>query len=176
MPAPLQRLSPANTRLSSLEVAVAIPRHQGRRITSSTTASAGTWPANETPDEKERNPGVYGTRHGNLSFGGVRRLTYGSAASSRAGGVGQVGVVGQGRRAGGPPFGLDSPGRPRFFLASLHRLLAARWAVPASISATWGPVVCHGSLCPSAGGTLGCGSPDRGAGPQQMPYWGNMGP
>lgn len=75
MPAPLQRLSPMNTRLSSLEVAVAIPRHQGRRITSSTTASAGTWPANETPDEKERNPGVYGTRHGNLSFGGVRRLT-----------------------------------------------------------------------------------------------------
>lgn len=75
MPAPLQRLSPMNTRLSSLEVAVDIPRHQGRRITSSTTASAGTWPANETPDEKERNPGVYGTRHGNLSFGGVRRLT-----------------------------------------------------------------------------------------------------
>lgn len=103
-------------------------------------------------------------------------LTNGSAASSRAGGVGQVGVVGQGRRAGGAPFGLDSPGRPRYFLASLHRLLAAGWAVPASISATWGPVVCHRSLCPSAGGTLGCGSPDRGAGPQQMPYWGNMGP
>lgn len=142
MPAPPQRLSPMNTRLSSLEVAVAIPRHQ--RLVSQVQqpprplVPLGPWPTNETLGENERNPGR-STAHGmdNVSFlwrltsdhallppaTDLFGLTNGSAAStsrrpaasSRAGGVGQVGVVGQGRRTGDAPFGLDSPGRPRFF-------------------------------------------------------------